>query len=39
MGLNKVNYIDQQTVISAQNLNAIQDAVIALENTTPPRWN
>lgn len=30
--LNKVNYVDNQTIITAQNLNDIQDSVIALEN-------
>jgi hypothetical protein len=29
MALNKVNYIDGETVISAENLNDIQDEVIA----------
>ena len=32
MSLTKVNYIDKETVITAQNLNDIQDAVIDLEN-------
>ena len=32
MGLDKVTYVDGTTVITAQNLNDIQDAVIALEN-------
>ena len=32
MGLNKVTYVDHVTVISAQNLNDIQDAVIANED-------
>ncbi len=32
MALNKVNYVDGQTVITAENLNDIQDAIIALEN-------
>jgi hypothetical protein len=32
MALRKVTYVNNQTVISAENLNAIQDAVIALEN-------
>lgn len=36
MGLNKVNYIDKQTVITAANLNNIQDAIISLESATPP---
>lgn len=31
MGLNKVTYVDGSTVITAANLNNIQDAVIALE--------
>ncbi len=31
MSLTKVNYIDKETVITAQNLNDIQDAVIELE--------
>ena len=31
MSLTKVNYIDKETVITAQNLNDIQDAVIDLE--------
>lgn len=39
MGLNKVNYIDKQTVITAANLNNIQDAIISLESATPPRWD
>ena len=30
MSLNKVNYVDDQTVISAQNMNDIQDEVIRL---------
>ena len=29
--LDKVTYKDQQTVISAKNMNDIQDAIIALE--------
>jgi hypothetical protein len=33
MGLEKVEYKDKETVISAKNLNDIQDAVIALENS------
>lgn len=33
MALNKVIYVDGQTVITAENLNDIQDAIIALENT------
>ena len=32
MALNKVNYVDDETVITAENLNDIQDAIIALEN-------
>lgn len=32
MALNKVNYVDGETVITAENLNDIQDAIIALEN-------
>lgn len=32
MALKKVNYIDKQTVISAKNMNDIQDAIIDLEN-------
>lgn len=32
MALNKVNYVDGQTVITAENLNDIQEAIIALEN-------
>lgn len=31
MGLNKVTYVDNETVIYAQNLNDIQDAIIELE--------
>ena len=31
MGLTKVNYVNNQTVISAESMNAIQDAIIALE--------
>ena len=30
--LNKVIYVDNETVITANNLNAIQDSIIALEN-------
>ena len=33
MGLNKRTYTDQVTVITAENLNEIQDAIIAAENT------
>ena len=32
MALKKVTYIDETTVIEAENLNNIQDAIIALEN-------
>jgi hypothetical protein len=32
MALKKVHYVDGQTVITAEQLNAIQDAIIALEN-------
>ena len=32
MGLRKREYIDQETVITAENMNNIQDAVIALED-------
>ena len=32
MALTKVEYKDRETVITAENLNDIQDAVIALEN-------
>lgn len=32
MGLIKRTYTDQETVITAENLNDIQDAIIALEN-------
>lgn len=32
MGLEKRTYKDKETVITAQNLNEIQDAIIALEN-------
>lgn len=31
MALNKVNYVDGETVITAENLNNIQDAIIELE--------
>ena len=31
MALNKRTYVDQETVITAQNLNEIQDAIIANE--------
>lgn len=33
MALNKVTYVDNQTVITASNLNNIQDSIIALENS------
>ena len=32
MSLNKVTYKDKQTVITAKNLNDIQDAIINLED-------
>lgn len=32
MGLKKITYTDQETVITAENLNDIQDAVLALED-------
>lgn len=32
MALDKVTYVDGETVITAENLNDIQDAIIALEN-------
>ena len=32
MGLEKRNYIDKETLITAKNMNDIQDAIIALEN-------
>lgn len=31
MALNKVNYVDNQTIITAENLNAIQDSIITME--------
>lgn len=31
MALNKVTYVDNETVIGANNLNEIQDAIVALE--------
>lgn len=34
MALTKVTYVDQETVIGADNLNDIQDAIIDLEETT-----
>lgn len=33
MALNKVEYVNGETVITADNLNEIQDAIIALEAT------
>lgn len=33
MALNKVNYVDGSTVISADNLNAIQDEIINNKET------
>lgn len=33
MSLNKVNYVDGVTVITAQNMNDIQEAIISLEET------
>lgn len=33
MALNKVTYVDNQTVITASNLNNIQDSIITLENS------
>lgn len=35
MGLNKVTYVDGATVITAGNLNDIQDAIISLESDRP----
>ena len=35
MSLKKVDYIDQETIIEAENLNDIQDAIIVLEETGP----
>lgn len=35
MSLNKINYVDQETVITADNLNDIQDSIIALEDKIP----
>ena len=32
MALNKIEYINNETVIMAENLNDIQDAIIALED-------
>ena len=34
MALNKVNYVDNQTIITAQNLNNIQDEIISLRDQT-----
>lgn len=34
MSLSKVTYVDGKTVISAKNLNDIQDAVVALEQSS-----
>lgn len=39
MPLNKVNYVDGQTVISAQNMNDIQDEVIRLGEKEPIQSN
>lgn len=39
MALNKVNYIDNQTVITAANLNEIQDAVIKNESEISKKAN
>ena len=36
MSLNKRTYISKQTTITAQNLNDIQDAIIALEDSLSP---
>lgn len=36
MALVKVTYVNGVTVITAENLNAIQDAIIALENAGIP---
>ena len=35
MSLKKVDYINQETIIEAENLNDIQDSIIALEETGP----
>lgn len=35
MALNKVNYIDNETIITAENLNNIQDEIIANANANP----
>lgn len=35
MALTKVTYVDEETLIEAQNLNDIQDAIISLENSHP----
>lgn len=37
MALEKREYTDGETVITAENMNAIQDAIIALERTAIPR--
>lgn len=37
MALVKRTYTDKETVITAENMNAIQDAIIALENNAIPR--
>lgn len=36
MALTKVTYVDEETLIEAQNLNDIQDAIIALEGASLP---
>ena len=36
MALKKVTYIDEKTVIEAENLNDIQDAIIVLEGNALP---
>lgn len=36
MALKKVTYKNEITVIKAENLNDIQDAIIALEQSVPP---
>lgn len=35
MALTKVTYVDEETLIEAENLNDIQDHIIALETQTP----
>lgn len=35
MSLTKVNYIDNSTIITAKNLNDIQDNIIELQNRIP----